>query len=105
MECENVSMCHFYTDEIHVDRGLGELQKEKYCEGDKTLCAIYQVASAIGKENVPIFPNVSKVIFEKEGALIFDKIAAPLYIDQILEVHPFSSRVNGSAGANIICWG
>ena len=60
MECENVSMCHFYADEIHVDRGLGELQKEKYCEGDKTLCAIYQVASAIGKENVPadLCPNM-----------------------------------------------
>jgi hypothetical protein len=60
MECENANECHFYANEIPVDKGLGELQKEKYCEGDKTLCAIYKVASIIGTENVPsdLCPNM-----------------------------------------------
>jgi hypothetical protein len=60
MECENLNNCLFYMDKLPIDKGLGELQKEKYCEGDKTLCAIYKVASAIGEENVPkdLCPNM-----------------------------------------------
>ena len=60
MECENLSACLFYTDKIPIEKGLCELQKEKYCEGDKTLCAIYKVASTIGEENVPkdLCPNM-----------------------------------------------
>jgi len=60
MDCENSDSCLFYCDEIPDDKGLGHLQKVKYCEGNKTLCARYIVAYSIGNENVPtdMIPNM-----------------------------------------------
>jgi hypothetical protein len=60
MDCENLSGCPFYKNKMPVDKGLGELQKMKYCEENKALCARYKVASSIGKENVPfdLYPHM-----------------------------------------------
>lgn len=60
MNCENLKGCPFYNDRMSMEQGLGSLYKKKYCEGDKTLCARYQVGSTIGKEFVPadLYPNM-----------------------------------------------
>jgi hypothetical protein len=36
MECEYLKGCLFFNDFMPIDRGLGQIQKKKYCEGDKT---------------------------------------------------------------------
>ena len=53
MDCENLGGCNFYNDRMPIDKGLGQLQKKRYCEGDKSQCARYMLASSIGKENMP----------------------------------------------------
>lgn len=70
MKCENLKGCIFYNDKMDIESGLGRIYKQKYCEGDKTLCARYIVANKIGKENVPadLYPNMherAKKILEK----------------------------------------
>jgi hypothetical protein len=59
MICENLKGCPFYNDRMS-EKGLGALYKKSYCEGDKTLCARYQVGSILGKEFVPadLYPNM-----------------------------------------------
>ena len=58
--CENLTNCPFYNDKMNINIGLGALYKRKYCEGDKTTCARYRVASAVGKEYVTplLYPNM-----------------------------------------------
>lgn len=51
-----------------IDRGLGQIQKEKYCEGDKTLCARYKVASSIGKQNEPL--DLYPIMMKKANKII-----------------------------------
>jgi hypothetical protein len=60
MGCENLNGCLFYTDKMPIDSGIGQLQKIKYCEENKKLCARYKVAASIGKENVPtdLYPHM-----------------------------------------------
>jgi hypothetical protein len=44
------------------DKGLGKIYKQNYCEGDKTTCARYKVATTLGKEFVPssLYPNMNE---------------------------------------------
>lgn len=72
MICENLKGCIFYNDKMDIESGLGKMYKQKYCEGDKTLCARYIVATKIGKQNVPtdLYPNMhdrAKKILEENG--------------------------------------
>ncbi len=62
MICENVAQCPFFNDKIDIDKGLGFLFKKKYCEGDKTICARYKIATNLGATYVPknLFPNMNK---------------------------------------------
>jgi hypothetical protein len=53
MECEILKGCRFYNDKMPMDRGLGLIQKKRFCEGDKSICARYKVATMIGRSNVP----------------------------------------------------
>lgn len=58
--CENLAKCPFYQERMPIDSGLGLMYKQKYCEGDKTICARYKVATTLGKEYVPsdLYPNM-----------------------------------------------
>jgi len=60
MECENLKNCPFYKDKMDIDSGVGKLYKERYCEGDKTKCARYQVLMKLGRPAVPndLYPNM-----------------------------------------------
>jgi hypothetical protein len=51
-----------------MDVGLGLIQKKRYCEGDKSLCARYKVASDIGKSNVPA--DLYPIMMERANKLI-----------------------------------
>ena len=44
-----------------MDSGLGSMYKKKYCEGDKTICARYMVATKLGPEFVTnnLYPNMT----------------------------------------------
>ena len=68
MNCENLKGCPFYNDRMPIDSALGRMHKRKYCEGDKTLCARYKVASSIGKENVPI--DLFPIMMEEANQII-----------------------------------
>lgn len=69
-KCEKLNNCPFYQGEMKMDSGLGKLYKNKYCEGDKTSCARYMVATQAGSEFVTnsLYPNMlnqAKEIIEK----------------------------------------
>ena len=68
--CEKLSKCPFYQGKMSMDSGLGAMYKKKYCEGDKTICARYMVATTLGPEfvNESLYPNMhdkAKEIIEK----------------------------------------
>ncbi len=59
--CEKLAKCPFYQGKMSMDSGLGSMYKQKYCEGDKTECARYKIATQLGPEYVTnsIFPNMN----------------------------------------------
>lgn len=59
-ECEKLSACPFFNDKMDNMPAISDMLKKKYCLGDKTKCARYMVASALGKEKVPsdLYPNM-----------------------------------------------
>ena len=66
--CEKLVKCPFYNDKMDMDKGIGKLYKQKYCEGDKTKCARWNVATKVGPTAVPnnLYPNM----FEKAEKII-----------------------------------
>ena len=61
--CEKLEKCPFYQGKMDINTGLGRMYKEKYCEGDKTTCARYIVATQVGPEYVTtsLYPNMNSV--------------------------------------------
>lgn len=59
--CENLAKCPFYQGNMKIDSGIGKMYKDKYCEGDKTICARYMVSTTVGKEYVTadLYPNMT----------------------------------------------
>ncbi|MBQ4283042.1 MAG: hypothetical protein IJB96_03840 [Lachnospira sp.] len=58
--CEKLAKCPFYQGQMDMDSGLGSLYKKRYCEGDKTVCARYMIATTLGPDYVTnsIYPNM-----------------------------------------------
>jgi hypothetical protein len=63
MKCEKLAKCPFYNDKMDAEKGIGKMYKQKYCEGDKTQCARYIVATQLGAEYVTdrLYPNMHEV--------------------------------------------
>ena len=61
--CEKLEKCPFYQGKMDINTGLGRMYREKYCEGDKTICARYIVATQLGPEYVTtsLYPNMNNV--------------------------------------------
>ena len=61
--CEKLPTCPFYQGKMDINSGLGKLYRQKYCEGDKTLCARYTVATKLGPQYVTndLYPNMNDV--------------------------------------------
>lgn len=60
-QCEKLAKCPFYNDKMDISKGIGAIYKRKYCEGDKTICARYIVATQLGAEYVTnqLYPNMN----------------------------------------------
>lgn len=60
MECECLSTCPFYNDEMDIDSGIGRMYKNRYCLKDKEKCARYMVLNKLGRGAVPadLYPNM-----------------------------------------------
>ncbi len=58
--CEKLEKCPFYQGKMSMESGLGSMYKKRYCEGDKTQCARYMIATTVGPEFVTtdIYPNM-----------------------------------------------
>jgi hypothetical protein len=58
-DCELMDKCLFFRDQMAHMPAMAELQKDKYCRGDNSICARYQVFKALGKGTVPdnLFPH------------------------------------------------
>ncbi len=70
--CEKLEKCPFYQGKMTMDSGIGSMFKKKYCEGGKTICARYIVATTLGPNFVPgtLFPNMNdraKAILAENG--------------------------------------
>ncbi len=61
--CEKLAKCPFYQGKMDMESGLGAMYKKRYCEGDKTQCARYQIATTLGPEfvNDKIYPNMNNI--------------------------------------------
>lgn len=59
--CEKLPKCPFYQGKMDINSGLGSMYKKRYCEGDKTLCARYIIATKLGPEFVTdsLYPNMT----------------------------------------------
>ena len=59
--CEKLQKCPFYQGKMNMDSGIGAMYKKKYCEGDKSTCARYIVATQLGAEYVTnsLYPNMN----------------------------------------------
>ena len=59
--CEKLEKCPFYQGQMRTDSGIGSMYKQKYCEGDKTQCARYMVATTLGSDYVTnsLYPNMA----------------------------------------------
>ena len=46
---------------MKMESGIGAMYKKKYCEGDKSTCARYMIATTVGPEFVTtsIYPNMT----------------------------------------------
>lgn len=60
--CEKLEKCPFYQGKMDINSGLGSMYRKKYCEGDKTICARYRVATQLGPEFVTdrLYPNMDQ---------------------------------------------
>lgn len=59
--CEKLEKCPFYQGKMDINKGVGAMYKKTYCEGDKTKCARYIVATQLGAEHVTnsLYPNMN----------------------------------------------
>jgi hypothetical protein len=57
MQCEKLSKCPFFNDQLNDMPAVSGLLKQTYCLGDKVACARYQVSCAGLAVPPDLFPN------------------------------------------------
>lgn len=69
MKCEIDGECYFFQSLIPQQSRMGQIYRERYCEGDRDLCARYRVHMALGEDRVPqsLYPNMEEVADEIVG--------------------------------------
>lgn len=55
-ECEFISKCPFFNDELSDKPDTVEEMKAQYCKGNNLNCSRYMIANALGKDYMP--PNL-----------------------------------------------
>ena len=73
MKCKYSNLCPFYRNEMPIDKELGRIHRQVYCEKSYQYCARYKVAIKCGLRNVPpdLYPYMhlqAKELFEKSFA-------------------------------------
>ncbi len=63
MVCKIKEECYFHQIIIPQQNRMGEIYRERYCNGDRSICARYKVYEALGKDGVPesLYPNMEEV--------------------------------------------
>jgi len=58
-DCEILGTCIFFNDKMANMPGTTASYKQRYCQGDNSMCARYLVFQALGRPKVPadLFPN------------------------------------------------
>jgi hypothetical protein len=58
-ECEFLTTCPFFNDQMQDMPATAEIYKARYCRGNKGECARYMVKMEAGKDHVlsDLFPN------------------------------------------------
>ena len=66
MECENLNKCPFYNEKMPMQKGIGSIYKNKFCKGNKQLCARYKVLTEAGEAYVSdfLYPNMHDIAQE-----------------------------------------
>ena len=59
MDCDRLSTCIFFNDQMEQMPTVAELLKKEFCRGAFAECARFQVAAALGGPSVPkdLFPQ------------------------------------------------
>jgi hypothetical protein len=59
-DCECITGCGFFKDQMDRVPTVANILKQKYCYGDNSQCARYIIFCALGKDNVPrdLQPNM-----------------------------------------------
>jgi hypothetical protein len=52
-ECPLLRTCSFFNDQMAGMPATAASMKQRYCQGDNTRCARYQVFQAVGRAKVP----------------------------------------------------
>jgi len=75
-DCELLSKCLFFNDQLANMPDMADLMKDKYCRGDNSTCARNKVFSALGTDKVPrdLYPRdikkADQIIVLKHGRVI-----------------------------------
>lgn len=58
-ECEFITKCPFFNDELGNKPESVDEMKESYCRSNNLNCSRYMVANAVGKEHMPsnLYPH------------------------------------------------
>jgi hypothetical protein len=58
-DCECITGCPFFNDQMQGMDSIKELMKKRYCKGDNSGCARYKVFKVLGRAKVPanLIPN------------------------------------------------
>ncbi|RPJ50323.1 MAG: hypothetical protein EHM23_35430 [Acidobacteria bacterium] len=63
-ECECVSTCDFFNEQMKGLEAIKEMMKRRYCLGDNSDCARHMVFQELGKGRVPpdLIPNQTEKV-------------------------------------------
>lgn len=59
MNCEKLTTCIFFNDQMESMPAVADLLKKQYCQNEFAECARFKVAARVGGSNVPgdLYPS------------------------------------------------
>ena len=71
MKCNLQEECYFCQIMIPKQHRMGEIYHERYCEGDRDVCARYRVYKLLGWYRVPqkMYPNMQEAAAKAVDAI------------------------------------
>ena len=61
-DCELLQCCAFFNDQMPIESVMRKMLKDRYCLGQYSTCARYQIATRLGRAAVPddLYPNMDQ---------------------------------------------